>query len=133
MAFGLDYTSGPPIADMKAAGVTFVCRYLSYVNTLTQRKLLTKSQAQSLNQAGIALVSNYEWYANRALEGVASGEADARIAASQHAACGGPADRPIYFSVDVDVAGERTAGYFHGVASVIGLHRTGAYGSFRVL
>lgn len=103
MSFGLDYVTGPPIADLQAAGVTFVCRYLSEVNELTKVKLLSHDEAKTLNQAGIAVVSNYEWYANRALEGSASGVADAQIAASQHEACGGPPDRPIYFSVDVDV------------------------------
>jgi len=133
MAFGLDYVTGPPIADMKAAGVSFVCRYLSYVNNLTQVKLLTPAEAKGLSAAGIAIVSNYEWYANRALEGAASGVQDAHIAASQHAACGGPASRPIYFSVDVDVDGAQVGDYFKGIASVIGKGRTGAYGSYRVL
>src|SRR6266700_1023323 len=133
MVFGLDYVTGPPIADMKVAGVAFVCRYLSYVNNLTQVKLLTPPEAAALSQAGISIVSNYEWYANRALEGSDSGKQDARIAASQHAACGGPPDRPIYFSVDVDVAGTECLEYFRGVASVIGASRTGVYGSYRVL
>lgn len=133
MAFGVDYVTMPPIADMKAAGVTFVCRYLSYVNNLTQVKLLTTNEAKVLSDAGIEIVSNYEWYANRATEGAASGEQDAHIAASQHAACGGPATRPIYFSVDADVDGAQVADYFRGVASVIGKARTGAYGSYRVL
>src|SRR5437899_11347243 len=133
MAFGLDYVTGPPIADMKAAGVTFVCRYLSFVNYLTQVKLLTPGEAKALSDAGISIVSNYEWYANRALEGAASGVQDAQIAASQHAACGGPSNRPIYFSVDVDVNGEQTTDYFKGIASVIGMARTGASGSYRVL
>ncbi len=66
-SFGLDYVTGPPIADMKAAGVSFVCRYLSYVNSLTQVKLLTPGEAKALSAAGIAIVSNYEWYANRLL------------------------------------------------------------------
>src|SRR6266705_883246 len=138
-SFGLDYVSGPPIADMKAAGVSFVCRYLSYVNNLTQVKLLTPPEATALSQAGISIVSNYEWYAvgnngiPRVLEGFASGVQDAQIAALQHAACGGPASRPIYFSVDVDIAGSQCAEYFKGIASVIGKARTGAYGSYRVL
>ena len=138
-SFGLDYVTGPPIADMKAAGVSFVCRYLSYVNNLTQVKLLTPPEAKALSQAGISIVSNYEWYAvgnngvPRVSEGFASGVQDARIAASQHAACGGPPDRPIYFSVDVDVAGTQCLEYFRGVASVIGASRTGVYGSYRVL
>src|SRR6266566_6813812 len=133
MSFGLDYVTGPPVADLKSGGVTFVCRYLSFVNNLTQVKLLTEAEAKALGAAGIAIVSNYEWYADRALEGFASGSADAHIAASQHANCGGPPNRPIYFSVDVDVAGSQVVDYFKGVASVIGLHRTGAYGSYRVL
>ncbi|HYU75837.1 MAG TPA: DUF1906 domain-containing protein [Ktedonobacteraceae bacterium] len=132
-SFGLDYVTGPPIADMKAAGVSFVCRYLSYVNSLTQVKLLTPGEAKALSAAGIAIVSNYEWYANRALEGTASGVQDGQIAASQHTACGGPANRPIYFSVDVDCEGSQVAPYFQGVAKTIGLHRTAGYGSYRVL
>jgi len=133
MALGLDYVSGPSIASMKAAGVSFVCRYLSFVNPLTEGKLLKADEARALHQAGIAIVSNYEWYEKRPLEGEASGIADAKIAAEQHAACGGPADRPIYFSVDMDVDGSQVADYFRGVASVLGLARTGAYGSFKVL
>src|SRR6266699_2564480 len=133
MSFGIDYVTGPPVADLKAAGVTFVCRYLSFVNNLTQVKLLTDVEAKALGAAGIAIVSNYEWYADRALESAASGAADAHIAASQHANCGGPPSRPIYFSVDVDCDGAQTLDYFKGVASVIGLSRTGAYGSYRVL
>jgi len=131
--FGLDYITGPPIADMKAAGVSFVCRYLSFVNSLTQIKLLTPGEAKALSGAGISIVSNYEWYAARVVEGAVAGQQDAQIAAKQHAACGGPPDRPIYFSVDADLTGSLCAEYFQGVASVIGKGRTGAYGSYRVL
>lgn len=134
--FGLDYVTGPPIAGLKAAGVTFVCRYLSEVNDLTRIKLLSLDEAKTLSQAGIAIVSNYEWYADRALEGHASGVADAQTATSQHTACGGPASKPIYFSVDFDATPANMSAiidYFHGVASVIGLSRTGAYGSYYVV
>lgn len=138
MGYGLDYVTGPPIDVLKSAKiqnekVAFVCRYLSFVNELTKVKLLSANEAKALNQAGIAVVSNYEWYANRALEGFASGVQDAQIAASQHADCGGPADKPIYFSVDCDCDGSQTVEYFKGVASVIGLSRTGVYGSYRVV
>lgn len=131
--FGLDYVAGPDPTTLKAHGVTFVCRYLSEVNALTKVKLLTPVEAKGLSAANISIVSNYEWYANRALEGEASGVADAQIAKQQHAECGGPADKPIYFSVDCDTTGEQVADYFKGVASVIGLSRTGAYGSYRVI
>src|SRR5690242_3826491 len=90
--FGLDYVTGPPLAALQAAGVTFVCRYLSFVNDLTKVKLLTPEEAKALSDARIAIVSNYEWYGNRAAEGYDSGVADARIADAQHKACGGPAD-----------------------------------------
>lgn len=136
MSFGLDYVTGPPIADLKAAEVTFVCRYLSEVNALTKIKLLTPEEVKLLGENGIALVSNYEWYANRSLEGAVSGVQDAQIARDQHAACGGPAGRPIYFSVDFDAtAAEMPAiiDYFKGVSSVLGLARTGAYGSYSVI
>lgn len=131
MIFGLDYVTGPPIADLKKAGVTFVCRYLSEVNELTKVKLLSAGEAKTLAQAGISVVSNYEWYGNRASEGFNSGVTDAQIAQSQHAAAGGPTDRPIYFSVDFNTgATAAIIEYFKGVASVIGLHRTGAYGGY---
>lgn len=133
MLLGIDCTSSPPVADLKAANIAFVCRYLSAVNVETQKKLLTLAESAALSRAGIALVSNYEWYADRALEGFASGVQDAQIATSQHAACGGQADRPIYFSVDADVAGDQCAEYFRGVASALGFTRTGAYGSYRVI
>lgn len=134
MGFGLDYVTGPPIATLKANNVAFVCRYLSFVNELTQVKILSPSEAKTLGENDISIVSNYEWYGNRAAEGFASGAQDAQIAASQHSSCGGPSDRPIYFSVDFDtLVTAAIIEYFKGIASVIGLHRTGAYGSYKVI
>jgi hypothetical protein len=133
MLFGLDYVSGPPIAAMKAANITFVCRYFCFLNDLTREKILYAPEAKALMAAGISPVSNYEWYKTRATEGIDAGKEDARIAAAQHQAAGGPPTRPIYFSVDEDVSGEQVAPYFIGIAQIIGKQRTGAYGSYRVL
>ncbi len=145
MSFGLDYVSGPSVMDLKSIRVdgnpvTFVCRYTGYFSgykidevATQQGKVLTPGEAQALSQHGIALVSNWEWSANRALQGHDAGVWDGGTAAKIHHACGGPSDRPIYFSVDVDVAEQAVLDYFKGVASAIGLHRTGAYGSYRVL
>ncbi len=134
MSFGLDYVSGPSVAAMKAANVAFVCRYVGYTDpALPQTKILTPEEAKANSQAGIDLVSNYEWYKNRALEGYNSGVVDAHRAAAEHAHCGGPADKPIYFSVDLDTDGALVADYFKGIASVLSLSRTAAYGSYRVL
>lgn len=134
--FGLDFVTAPSITAMKAASVAFVCRYLSEVNDLTKIKLLTPAEAKADSEAGISIVSNFEWYGNRAAEGFNSGVADAKIADAQHKACGGPGERPIYFSVDFEATSTQMgmiADYFKGVASVIGLARTGAYGSYDVI
>jgi hypothetical protein len=133
LAFGLDYTNGPSVAALQERGVTFVSRYLSFVNELTQTKLLTADEAMQLAQGGIAVVSNYEWYESRCREGFDVGVTDAQIAEAQHRAYGGPPDRPIYFSVDEDVSGAEVEAYFRGVNSVIGVRRTGVYGSYRMV
>lgn len=135
MAFGLDYSAGmPSVADMKSADVSFVCRYIGYTDpSLSQIKILTPEEATTLSRAGISLVSNWEWYANRVLEGAGAGVWDAQEAQKRHAACGGPGNRPIYFSADEDYSAAQVLDYFKGVASVIGLSRTGAYGSYRVI
>ena len=141
MSFGIDCTASPPIAALKAAGVTFVCRYTGYFSGYNlndipapQGKVLTPGEAKTLGQAGIAVVSNYEWYANRAASGYDSGVWDAQTAQKIHTVCGGPADRPIYFSVDFDTtATPAIIAYSKGVASVLGLARTGAYGGYRVI
>lgn len=136
MSFGLDFVTAPSIAAMKAASVAFVCRYLSEVNDLTKVKLLSAAEAKADSAAGIAIVSNYEWTGTTALGGFNAGVFDAKIAAQQHTACGGPANRPIYFSIDWDAQpGQMSViiDYFHGVASIISLDRTGAYGSYEVI
>lgn len=138
MSFGIDYVTGPPIADLLAhvPPVAFVCRYLSEVNPATQVKLLTPVEAKAFGAAGISVVSNYEWTGTTALGGYNAGVFDAQIARDQHAACGGPADSPIYFSVDFGATSAQmgTIGdYFKGVASIIGLARTGVYGSYAVV
>jgi hypothetical protein len=117
----------------------FAARYLSFNTT---GKNLTAAEAQQLHAAGIATVSNWEDTAQAATGGFDQGVADARAAAGQHAACGGPASRPIYFSVDYDAPDAApgssdpaaklgvVANYFRGVASVVGPARTGAYGGY---
>src|SRR6266581_1180759 len=140
MAFGLDYVTGPPIADMKAAGVSFVCRYTGYFSgyddthiATPQGKCLTPGEAKANSESGISIVSNWEWDGYTPLTGYDAGVWEAQEANKIHLACGGPASRPIYFSVDTDASGAQVAPYFQGVAKGIGLSRTAAYGSYRVL
>ncbi|MEV4755405.1 DUF1906 domain-containing protein, partial [Micromonospora sp. NPDC049559] len=130
---GLDYSwSRPSISAIKAGGYSFVCRYLSH----TPDKNLTPSEAKSLINAGIDIVSNWEAGASAALQGYAKGVADAEDAKAQAEDCGMPAGRPIYFSVDFDATAEQQTAinsYFDGIASVIGRGRTGAYGGYYVI
>ena len=134
IATGLDYAWAPypSVGAMIAAGYTFAIRYLSY----SPAKNLTADEARALATGGIAVVCNWEATADGPRQGFGQGAEDAAEAQRQAAACGMPEDRPIYFSVDWDVqAGDMDAvtAYFDGVASVIGLARTGAYSSYDAL
>lgn len=90
------------------------------------------SEARALLNAGEHIVSNFEWYESRCLEGRAAGVADAKTALAMHNACGGDPSAPIYFSVDTDTTGPAVADYFAGINSVLGKARTGVYGSYKV-
>jgi hypothetical protein len=110
--------------------VTFACRYLSN----DPGKNLTPDEVTALRAAGISIVANWESTATRAEEGYQAGVQDATVALSQANNCGMPEGRPIYFSVDEDTTvGPNITAYFQGVASVLGLSRTGGYGGYRVI
>lgn len=134
MTQGIDYAwDGPSPALVAASGYSFACRYLSYDTT---GKNLTAGEAQALHAAGVDTVSNWEYAADAALGGYSQGVTDAQNAAAQHEQCGGPPDRPIYFSVDFDATEAQQAAinsYMDGVASVIGRNRAGAYGDYYVV
>jgi hypothetical protein len=131
---GVDYAwYSPSPSSLKSSGYTFVCRYLSFDTT---GKNLTKSEANSLIAGGLNIVSNWEYGANDTLSGYNLGVTDAKAADSQASAAGAPSTRPIYFSVDFDATSSdmsAISSYFDGVASVIGVARTGAYGSYYVV
>lgn len=145
--FGLDYVAGPDPGTLKAHGVDFVCRYLSEVNALTKVKLLTLAEAKALSAANMRIVSNYEWYATRPIndglghtwtsqEAFNAGVVDAQTGKQQHTECGGPPDKPIYYSSDFDATDAQLpliGEYYKGVAEVLGLERTGGYGGKRVI
>ena len=99
---GVDYSwSKPRPSAIAAAGYTFACRYVSRDTT---GKNLTAGEAQALIGAGIDVVTNWEHSASEALNGYAAGASNATEAQRQAIACGMPAGRPIYFSVDLTQA-----------------------------
>lgn len=128
--FGIDYAwSRPSISGLKAAGVKFVFRYLSH----DSKKSLSASEATALSRAGINIGVVWEDGSGRAREGFSAGAADARSAVAQARAAGMPDGRPIFFAVDFDAAPSQIYSYFDGIKSVLGLSRTGVYGSYNVV
>lgn len=132
MVFGVDYAqtaSKAAVKAMLAAGVKFVCRYLSH----TDAKNLTPDEAKALIAAGLQIICVWETTADRALDGRAAGIEDAKDALAQARACGMPDDRPIFFAVDFDAQpGEQDTinNYLAGAASVLGRARVGIYGGY---
>jgi hypothetical protein len=131
---GLDYAGGRPGgAAIKAAGFDFVVRYLAPGGTSLPGKLLTPAEADDLRAHGVLIVSNWESYADRMLEGRAAGSQDAHSARAQALRCGGTIDRPIYFSADWDASAAEQApidDYLRGAAEVIGAENVGIYGGY---
>ena len=126
---GIDYSCSPPsAAALKAAGVQFAARYLSW----TPSKNLTYAERNALLNAGIAIAVVWETTAGRMLSGSAAGVADAHAACGQADALNLPGV-PIYFACDYDATeSDQVAinAYLDGVASVLGHGRTGIYGGY---
>lgn len=129
---GIDFAweSPPPSpAALKAAGVTFVCRYLSN----DASKDLSPAEYAAYQAAGIAVVVVWETVANRMLAGYSAGKADALEAVTLCKQIGIPGAFPVYFACDFDATQLDQAGidaYLDGVASVIGVARAGIYGGY---
>lgn len=116
-------------AQAHAAGVAFICRYVS---TPGEGKNLRPSEVTDFQTNGIGLVVVYEEHpVTRPLGGYAEGVSDAQSADIQVTALGIPGC-PVYFAVDFDVVPNQIGiidAYFDGVTSVLGKTRVGAYGS----
>jgi hypothetical protein len=136
--FGVDYAFSPhpSVSALKSAKVGFVGRYIGSKDYTKSRsaKWLNPTEYRALKAAGIPVYLYFEVGAKRAEGGHAAGVADAQIALKEMQYCGVPAGMPVYFCVDYDTTvGPNITGYFQGVASVLGLKRTGAYGGYKVI
>lgn len=127
---GVDYAwSHPGGLAIERAGYVFACRYSSN----DPSKDISRTEADDLAAHGVWTVVVRETTANRARAGRDAGIADAKAAVARATAAGMPLGRPLYFAIDYDApASDRAAicDYFRGVASVIGLSRTGGYGGY---
>lgn len=137
---GYDYAGAHiPGAAIKASGASFVCRYVTDGGTGLPAKRLTKAEADDLIANGIAIVSNWESYANRMREGYQAGQADAQAALAWHKSVGGPSDTSdwtIYFSCDYDEPEGDQLGvndYLRACCDVLGgKQHVGIYGAYYV-
>lgn len=144
LAKGLDYSfARPDPVCLKNNGYTFVCRYVwtSYSpgSPGYPGKMLTKPEADKLKASGIRIVSNFESWVGRPLDGYDAGVSDARVAVQNTINAGGPASPVVYFSVDIDTRSlsatqlSAISFYFEGAASVIGVAQVGAYGGYHII
>lgn len=130
----LDYAGGAiPGAELAAAGVVAVCRYLSPGGASLPGKLLTAPEVADLHNNGIGIVPNWETTANMMLRGFDGGVSDAHAARNYCDHMGFPPDQVIYFSADWDVTPTQQAtvdDYLRGVATVIDANSVGIYGGY---
>lgn len=131
---GLDYAGGRPSgASLKAAGVSFVCRYLTDGGPGLPGKQLLASEFNDLIANGIAVVFNWETTANFMLGGAAKGRADATTALNYIHSIGGPANPVVYFSADFDATPAQQApinDYLAAAGEVLGRDHVGIYGGY---
>lgn len=135
---GLDYAGGRISgAALKAAGVSFVCRYLNDGGSGLPGKQLLPGEFADLVDNGIEVVFNFETDATFMLED--SGAADAQWALDYVRSLPGvPADyRPVvYFSADWDESPDQQGvvdAYLSGAGSVLGgPDYVGIYGAYYV-
>lgn len=103
----IDYsTLRPPMAILKAAGITAVGRYLGQDGEPgfgNIGKNLTRPEARELLGAGIDIFLAFEYGAKQAALGAKQGEIDAQLAHRQLQALGAPESMTVYFAVDFDI------------------------------
>jgi hypothetical protein len=155
VALGVD-TNGSTldIAHARAKGFGFVARYLSFDGA---HPALTAEEANRFRAARMPLVAIWETGQERAVQtGSIRGQyqvgaADAQLAKAKSAEIG-MGGKPIYFTVDFNVTPQywtaktkdKATGkvierrqlilaYFNGINSVLGAHRTGAYGTYTTI
>jgi hypothetical protein len=140
----LDYAAGVlSAADIKSAGALGAIRYVSDRRPggeWMRGKPILLAEARDLYQAGLKIVSNYQ-YGKQAtadwLGGQAAGVTHAKRGWEIHTAAGGPVGAPVYASIDDNPTYEQykqqVAPYLRGWESVLGHQRVGLYGNSKTI
>jgi hypothetical protein len=113
-------------------GARFAASYLS----TDPSKNWTRASLRNYHATGLGTVCVWETTATRALSRFAGGRSDARAALREERALGVPTSKPVYFAVDFNETYHQAAAvasYFRGVDSVLGVRRTGGYGSYHTV
>ncbi|MBF6355333.1 DUF1906 domain-containing protein [Nocardia higoensis] len=134
----LDYAAGvPSAARIKAAGHVGVIRYVSDRRPGAEwmaGKPLLATEVEDLRAHGLSIVSCYQYGKAATADwrgGMEAGKRHAERGLELHLAAGGPADRPIYASIDdnptpVEFAA-MIAPYLLGWHAVLGRENVGVY------
>jgi hypothetical protein len=112
----LDYSfARPSPSQIKAAGAVGVVRYLSH----DRHKAIDAGELHALLTVGLQVALVWEDGARAAAAGYPQGVSDGRDANAQADALNWPDDRPIYFAIDYDVAGDTATpvNYLRGCAA----------------
>ena len=119
------------MADVKAAGHTGICRYLSN----SPAKNLSATERNAALAAGLDIVLVWETTAGRSTEGVAAGTTDGVTAAQQAATLGAPRGMTLYAATDSDTDWPTVAAYQRAFNTAVsrGGYRGDLYGGFRVI
>lgn len=140
----LDYAAGViSAADLKASGALGAIRYVSDRRPggdWMLGKPIQLPEARDLYQAGLKIVSNYQYGKKDTadwLGGQQAGITHAKRGWQLHTAAGGPVGAPIYVSIDddptLDQYKEQVAPYLRAWESVIGHQRVGVYGNSKTI
>lgn len=133
-----------PPDQIKSAGLDGALVYVSELRAGADFdfKPVTREYADALRAAGLHIVSCYQFGKpgwpdpSDYTRGYDGGVADAQTALRLHAAAGGADSAPIFFSVDEDIDldtwNSLAVRWFRGINSVLGVARTGNYGSAAV-
>lgn len=129
---GCDYAEGPTAAQVKKAKMAFVFRYVAPSGAAYDWKRLTMAEADALHKAGIDIGIVFEGGGGAWVGGRAAGIAAGKAAVAELTSLGVPGTVACYFAIDTDSRGhEKTVcAYIAGVASVLGVSRTGVYAGY---
>jgi hypothetical protein len=146
VSIALDYETRIDPAALRAAGVTDVCRYLSWPNwwggmnhSTMNPKIIQAPEYRELRAAGIGVTLNWEYDQHDWLTGAAGGKAHGDQAVKMARQLGYPAGRVIIGSADFDMTLEQwtSAGMAYGVTFAASLraggYEMGVYGPWDVL